>query len=297
VKPSADNTGRSDGLALPDFLVIGAGKSGSTTLYEYLCRHPDVFMSEIKEPEFFSRDDVYEKGLDWYASLFADARPDQLRGEASTTYMRWPHTADASARIAETLPNAKLICILRHPVDRAYSHYCHHMRYEVTMTFEQALDEDDLFVDCSMYMDQLDRHLRLIPRESLLCLLFDDLRSDPSAMSAQMQRFLGLTEHNLNSQGSIQANKTSADHFIHAKTTHRLRQIPLLGRLADVVPHKWRRAIFYRVRNSPIGRRLAASYEIPAMLPETRAALVEQFREPNRRLAEFLGRDLSHWNQ
>jgi len=293
VNTSAENTGR----RLPDFLVIGTGKSGTTSLYEYLNRHPDVFLTEVKEPEFFSRDNVYEKGLDWYASLFADARPGQLLGECSTTYTRWPHTADASTRIAKTLPNAKLICIMRHPVDRAYSHYCHHMRYEVTMTFEQAIEDDHLFVDCSLYMDQLDRFLRFFSRESVLGLLLDDLRSDPGAMLGGVQRFLGLNEHDITTQGSLQANKTTADHFVLAKTTHRFRQIPVLGRFADAVPSSWRKTIFRAVRKSPIGRRLASSYDVPPMKPETRAALVERFREPNERLSEFLGRDLTHWNQ
>lgn len=290
---SPDNTGKK----LPDFLVIGAGKSGTTTLYEYLNRHPDVFLTEVKEPEFFSRDDVYEKGFDWYGSLFADARPGQLLGECSTTYTRWPHTADASTRIAEAVPDAKLICIMRQPVDRAYSHYCHDMRYQITKTFEQSLEDDTLYVDCSMYMDQLDRFLRFFARESVLGLLFDDLRSDPDAMLGGVQRFLGLNEHDVTMQGPLRANKTTADHFVHVRTTHRLRQIPVLGRFADAVPSRWRRAIFRGVRNSPIGKRLAASYNVPPMKPETRAALVERFREPNDRLSEFLGRDLAHWNQ
>jgi len=297
VKPSVENTGRNDGLALPDFLVIGAGKSGSTTLYEYLCLHPGVFLSETKEPEFFSRDEFYEKGLDWYASLFADAEPGQLRAECSTTYMRWPHHADASARIAEAMPNVKLICILRHPVDRAYSHYCHHMRYEISKTFEQALEDDEIYVDCSLYLFQLERYLRFYPRESLLCLFFEDLRKEPAELFGRVQRFLGLPEIDVTSQGPLHANKTTADHFVLSKTTHRFRQIPVIGKHADLVPRKWRRGIFHAVRNSPLGKRLAASYQIPPMLPETRAELVERFREPNQQLSEFLGRDLSHWNQ
>ena len=77
-------------LRLPDFFIIGSAKSGTTTLYRYLCRHPNIFMSTPKEMSFFSKDKEYERGVEWYASLFADASENQLCGEASTTYTRWP---------------------------------------------------------------------------------------------------------------------------------------------------------------------------------------------------------------
>ena len=115
---------------LPDFMLIGAMKSGTTTLHAYLSRHPGLFLCTPKEPGFFSRDERYARGLDWYRELFTDAQPEQLCGEASTCYSRWPHFENAAPRIAADVPGAKLLYITRDPVERAYSHYRHLMEEE-----------------------------------------------------------------------------------------------------------------------------------------------------------------------
>src|SRR5690242_14831106 len=94
--PSASAVAPTPVGRLPDFVVIGGMKCGSTTLFEYLCRHPDVFMCTPKEPGYFSREKVMARGEAWYRSLFADAKPTQLCGEASTCYTRWPHFGDVA---------------------------------------------------------------------------------------------------------------------------------------------------------------------------------------------------------
>ena len=111
----------------PDFLVIGAMKAGSTTLHTYLSRHPDLYLHERKEPGFFSREERYARGIEWYRALFADARPDQLCAESSTCYTRWPHFADVAPRIRQHVPEVRFVYIMRDPVARAYSHYAHMM--------------------------------------------------------------------------------------------------------------------------------------------------------------------------
>ena len=134
---------------LPDFLIIGAAKSATTTLYEYLTRQQAIFMSPEKEPCYFSHDDVYAKGEDWYRSLFAGARDDQICGEASTTYSRWPQYPHAAERIARAIPQARFIYVMRHPVERIYSFYGHRMRLQVTMTLEQFLTAVPEAIDSS----------------------------------------------------------------------------------------------------------------------------------------------------
>ena len=99
-------------------------------------------------PGFFSKETVYKKGLGWYQNLFSGAAGDQLCREASTTYLRWAHTLDSSRLVADTVPDAKFIYMMRHPVDRAFSHYGHHMREGIMMTFEEALEKDIIYVDC-----------------------------------------------------------------------------------------------------------------------------------------------------
>jgi hypothetical protein len=282
---------------LPDFLVIGAAKAGTTTLHGYLNRHPQIFMSDPKEPEFFSHDEHYMKGLGWYRALFAGASAQQICGEASTAYSRWPHTADAAGRIASVLPRARLVYILRHPIDRAYSHYAHDMREGVTMSFEESLEKSSLYLDGSRYMDQLDRYLPVFGRERVLCLLTEDLHADPGAVLERMQRFLGVEPRDLTGEGQIRDNVSGADYYIRSKTTARLRRVPGVAALADCLPAGTRRRIFGAVAASPLGRRLRREYHLPPMQSATRAALVEAFREPNARLSEHIGRDLSHWNR
>lgn len=278
---------------LPGFVLVGAAKSGTTTLYEYLRRHPGVAMCEPKEPEFFSRDDVYARGEGWYRSLFAHCRPDQIAGEASTTYTRWPHTPDAASRLARLLPEAKLVYVMRDPVRRAYSHYAHHMREGATMSFEDALERSSIYVDCGLYLMQIERYLRYFPRESFLFLLLRDLVEEREETLERVQRFLDLPPRPLGGRPVV-ANRR-ADEHVRRRTTGALRAIPGISPLADRLPRRVRSGFFRLVRNSPLGRRIGRTFRLPPMRPETRRALAERFRDPNRRLGEFLGRDLSHW--
>jgi hypothetical protein len=102
----------------PNFITIGAMKSATSTLHEQLKQQPGFFMSEEKEPNFFSNDEIYANGLDWYSSLFSNAAPGDLCGESSTHYTKlttYPHTV---ARMKAALPHVKLIYMIRHPIDR-----------------------------------------------------------------------------------------------------------------------------------------------------------------------------------
>ena len=125
----------------PDFIVIGAMKSATTTLHDQLAQQPGVFMSEPKEPNFFSNDEQYARGMAWYHGLFKDAAPDDLCGESSTHYTKlptYPHTVE---RLKEAVPDAKLIYVMRHPIDRLISQYIHEWSEGVIrVPIDKALD-------------------------------------------------------------------------------------------------------------------------------------------------------------
>jgi CRISPR-associated endonuclease Cas1 subtype I-B len=108
--------------------------------------HDDEDVEDVLTDQL-STDEVYQRGETWYRSLFRHAGTDQLCGESSTCYSRWPHFGDVAGRIARDLPNVKLIYIMRHPVDRAYSHYAHNMQWGVTMSFEEALEAFEDSID------------------------------------------------------------------------------------------------------------------------------------------------------
>lgn len=289
---------------LPDFLIIGAAKSGTTTLHAYLRRHPQLFLSGIKEPEFFAVDSVFARGLDWYRSLFQEASENQRCGEASTAYTRWPQLPLAAPRIAEVVPRAKLIYLMRHPIERAYSHYVHRVTRElfphqpIRRTFEEHVLLDPMCLDGSRYMDQIEQYRRFYDESSFLLLLTEDLNRKPAETLQRVCRFLEIKETSMEG-GSLKSNESREirDGRIRLYTMAPLRAIPGFRRLANVVPRSWKDRLYHLLHGSRYGRWVEHRHTPPPLRAETRARLVEEFRPGNLRLAELLGRDLSHWNR
>ncbi|MEM1329468.1 MAG: sulfotransferase domain-containing protein [Planctomycetota bacterium] len=289
--------GASSGGRLPDFLIVGACKAGTTTLWMYLREHPSVHLLEPKEPDFFSKDDLFVKGLDWYRSLFASAPEHAVCGEASTTYSRYPHFGDVPGRIHDALPDVKLIYMLREPVSRAHSHYCHRMRFAEPCGFAEAIERDAMFVDCSMYMTQIERFLARFPRNQLLPVLLDDLKADPAATLERVQRFLGLEPRDLTERGEIVSNNRDAgeNEFVRKHLVRKLTRVPGLSAVKSLVPKSLRDKAIVTASRMTAARKIDGGYQPEALTPELARSLAERFEEPNRRLGEFLDRDLSHW--
>jgi Sulfotransferase domain len=295
-------------MRLPEFIIIGAAKSGTTTLYEYLCRHPQIFMSTPKEPEFFARDENYARGIEWYSSLFDNAKPDQICGEASTIYTRSPQFPHTAARIAQHLPRVKLIYVMRHPVDRAYSHYVQRIKtaqnkkeqLEVRETFEERIQRESLFIDSSHYILQIEQYLPLFKRESILFLLMEDLIFDLPATLAKVCQFLEIDPTLDLIQGiHITANqaKTHETWFVRSRMTAPLKSIPGVSKIAAVLPQNIRDLAYDFLKKMPYKSQVKQKYIPATMLSETRQKLLETFREPNQKLSQFLDRDLSNWNE
>lgn len=295
-------------MRLPTFLIIGAAKSGTTTLYEYLCRHPQVFMSTPKEPEFFARDENYARGIEWYSSLFDDAQPHQICGEASTIYTRSPQFPHTAARIAQHLPQAKLIYVMRHPVDRAYSHYVQRIKtaqnkkekLEIQETFEERIRRESFFLDSSNYILQIEQYLPWFKRESILFLLMEDLIFELPATLAKVCQFLEI-DHTLDliQDLPITANqaKTHETWFIRSRMTAPLKRIPGVSHLATLLPQNIRDLAYDVLKKLPYQSQIKKKYIPATMHSETRQKLLEIFREPNQKLTQFLDRDLSNWNE
>lgn len=281
-------------LAAPDFMIIGAAKAGTTSLYDYLQRHSGVLMSTPKEPEFFSSQEIFSRGRSWYSSLFLGARG-RLTGEASTTYSRWPHTQDAPRLIYEITGTKKFIYVLREPVSRAYSHYQHHMRTGVTKTFEQALADDSVYVDCSNYYLQVQRFLRYFDLSCFHFILQVDLQNRPEQVLAEVQRFLGLPNEDLLRRGVSRKNASDSYYYVQARVMRVINSLPGGAFVLGNVPKNLRTLAFSAFRTSPIGASISSRHRVPPMKPGTEALLREYFREPNRHLANLTGVDLSAW--
>ena len=198
---------------LPNFFIIGAARSGTTSLYHYLGQHPDVFMSPVKEPRYFAMDGVRAatessgEELVWsgtitsreeYEALFLGVKDETAVGEASVLYLWSERAAEA---IRNQVPEAKLIVSLRNPVDRAFSNFRHNRRlgFEANDSFEAALADDAVrhysaYVENGMYAFLLGRYFARFRRDQISVQLYDDLCIDSAAVVRRLLRFLGVDD-------------------------------------------------------------------------------------------------------
>ncbi len=178
---------------LPTFLIIGAQKSGTTSLHRLLQQHPEAFLCDPKEPDFFSSPQAWGRGVGWYRSLFAAAGDAGAIGEASTTYSMYPHYAGVVDRALSVLPEPKIVYLTREPLARMRSAYQHALSWGTeTRPIGTALLEDPRYLLTSSYALQADQWLAQIPRERLLLLSLEDLGADPARVLERALRFLGI---------------------------------------------------------------------------------------------------------
>jgi len=292
---------------MPDFLLIGGMKCGSTTLHDYLVNHSELAEPQYKEPGFFSRDERFALGLDWYRNLFAASQPGQLAFESSTCYTRYPHFGDVAARIHEHLPDLKLVYIMRHPVDRLYSHYRHAMLERqkkgtgAVVSLDAALAESDEYFDTGCYLKQIEQFTAHYDRERFFFLTLDELKADPDSVLAALQAFLGLrvdatlskTVKGASNAIGARAVATSAE-----SAKERLRRNPLVRVVKRLVPKQARSMIVDAVMDSPIvqarmkSRADAFAAQLSTLSELDRQSLLERYAKPNAALEDFLGAPL-----
>jgi hypothetical protein len=195
-------------MRLPDFIIGGAPRAGTTWLYDLLARHPQVYMAQPvrPEPKFFLLDELYKEGLGYYARWFAGAAADQLAGEKSTNYLESP---TAATRIRDSLPQVKLVFILRNPVDRAYNNYLWTRMnkletedFETALTLESARERELApslryarpfsYFSRGLYADLLQPYFELFPRPQLHIMRFEDILEDPVGLATSLAEFLGV---------------------------------------------------------------------------------------------------------
>ena len=190
---NAPSPHRDPATDLPTFIVIGAMKAGTTSLYHYLRNHDEIFMSRIKELDFFVTESNWSRGLSWYKHQFSGAGDALARGEASTLYTKFPEYQGVPERIAGLIPDVKLVYVVRDPIVRLRSHYQHRfMTGAETAPAEVALLENPIYLSCSRYAMQLERYLDHFPREQILIVRSESLKHDRQATVQEVYRFLGV---------------------------------------------------------------------------------------------------------
>jgi hypothetical protein len=260
---------------LPDFLIAGAPRSGSTTLYRMIDEHPSVFMARPKEVRFFNGPHVHD--IEWYGEHFADADSQQIAGEATPWYL---HDPKAVRAMKEVVPNALIIVILRDPVDRTYSHYwMERIRGRATGSFEAFLESSDV-LHIGHYADHLEYLTKYFPRDQVLVVFHQDLESDPAKLYAEVCAFLGV-------------DPEYAPPTLGA-TVNRYVEFRSL-RVRDWAKAMPRSLAIARRTLDKLNTRTRVSY--PPMHPETREGLAKHFEIPNAELASWLGQPLPSWTR
>ncbi|GAB3920826.1 hypothetical protein GCM10011575_17330 [Microlunatus endophyticus] len=272
---------------IPDFIIIGAMKCGTTTLYQHLASHPGVFMSTMKEPNFFVERRNWSRGFDWYRSLFADAEPGALLGEATTNYTKSANFPGVPRLIHQHAPNAKLIYLLRDPVERIRSHYAHTVvRGRSVRPPAEAIRTRSIYVRTSLYGRELLNYRRHFPADQILVLLTEDLRDDPAGVLARTAEFLGLDPY----------DNPDADRHYHVTPSHRTTN--RLGVAVDRRPRlsEWsERRLPERLRERLLTRPAPASFGGEPIPGEVIDRVSRVLAADRRLLLRLVDLDLRKW--
>lgn len=294
----------------PDFLVIGAARAGTTALYEALARHPGIGLTRDKETNYFAYKGrqltVKGPGAEFinnsitdpetYGRQFDSAEPGQVLGEICPLYLFEP---DAPGNIRDEAPDAKLIVVLRNPIDQAWSHYLYarHHAIEPESDFLKALTLEESRLEAGWqplfgysrfprYGEQLARYLVLFPRDQLLVLDYADFRADNRAVQAAICNFIGVAPEAVAEAGeAVNAGGAPKNRLLQELL---MRPNPLTAP-ARILPLSWRR----RIRDVLARRNSGGDREV--MPDVARPILRDRLKDDVARLSDLLGHDYGHW--
>ena len=269
---------------LPDFIIIGAMKSATSTLHNQLGAQSGVFMSTPKEPNFFSDDEVYSQGLGWYSGLFSDANGSDICGESSTHYTKLPDYPDTIQRLKAAIPRPKLIYVMRHPVDRLISHYMHQWSVGViSCDINQAIDRYPELVDYSCYGMQITPYLQEFGHKAVLPLFFDDLKKNKDRALNRVGTFIGCTQSLIWIDDLTQDNQSS----------QRIRRFYGYELLINSRPMAWlRKNLIPQALRNRIKKRLTMQQR-PQISDVQREHITEIFDRDLKVVGDWLGIELT----
>ncbi len=298
---------------MPNFLLMGAPKAGTSALYAYLSQHPQVYMSPVKEPHFFmiENEKVNFQGpgdqdrfsrsvhqLGDYKNLFAGVTDEIAIGEASTTYLG---SEKASRRIKKYIPEAKLIAILRNPVDAAYASFLHLIRdgNESIADFAKALAAEPertqnnwglmwRYQQKGFYYQQLNPYFELFDRQQIKIFIYEEFERNPELVMKDMFAFVGVDP----SFKVDMATKYNVSGMPKSQTLNKLlaQSNPLKESIKLLVPPKMRSKIYSKVRVWNL-----SNFKKPKMSEETRRQLTDSYRDDILKLQSLIQQDLSAW--
>lgn len=278
-----------DGVGLPGFIIIGAMKCGTTSLFRHLGKHPEIGVSKDKETDFFLADTNLARGLGWYRAQFPiDAR---VLGEASPNYAKCSEFPGVAERIRRAAPDARLIYMVRDPVERFVSQYLHHVNAgETDLPPERILESaaGRNYLDCSRYYLQLSEYLRFFPREQIMVVCLNELRDNPVALVRRTFRFLDV-DPDVAVDGLGEVHNSGADLRRLPSWYFAARRSPLLRGVKQRLPAGLRQAFV-----AGLARR--AGRPLPQICDDLRAAVRPILRADAARFRALTGRSFSDWS-
>lgn len=280
-----------------DFVGIAESKSASTWIYKCLLEHPEICGYKKKEAHFFTR--FYDKGIDWYVSLFEHCPDRAVIGEYTPGYMR---NRKAAERLHKHFPNVKLIACLRNPLDRLVSKYnADYVSGKIYADIDEFVDNFKL--DALLYYSHLSRFLELFPSKNILVLIYDDIAKDPAAFIQNIYRFLGVDDSFVPEAASKRVNLTSRDKFkypainrmvkrIHKTANRRKAGRIVVKTLKSVGGKNLLRFVLRHNRTKRQGEQ-----PVRKIMPsQEKQDMVRQYcREDIQKLEKFLDRALNEW--
>ncbi len=292
-------------LMLPNFLIVGAQKCGTTSLHEYLRQHPQIYLPDGKETKFFVDDERYKKGILWYEKEhFGAVRNEKAIGEIDPDYMYFEQALERMA-VDLDLRSTKLIFVLRNPVDRAFSHYLMTVRRGIeTLSFEEAIRVEReritknyysnmhfSYSSRGFYLQQIQRCLIYTGKTNMLFILSEDLKKNTMDVLTTCYNFLDVDE------GVVPANIGVQHHMAKVPRSKELLQLILRETFAKKL---FRFILPSGVLRKKLRAKMLELNEVKAqgivLQDDIREVLSNKYSEDNAQLSKFIERDLSHWN-
>ena len=270
---------------LPDFLIIGSMKSATSTLHAQLAVQLGVFMSTPKEPNFFSDDEQWECGLEWYGALFGAAPGDSICGESSTHYSKLPTYPRTISRMRETFQRpVKFIYIMRDPIERLISQYIHEWTQRIISDpIDEAIETHPELVDYSCYAMQLGPYLSAFGQDAVLPVFFEHMLASPQVELARICRFINYQGEPSWCQDLVKQNASDQRRRSNPVRDAILDLPVLSGLRRRLIPQSWRDRV----------RRLWVMQDRPTICSHQRSRLQNTFDEDLAQLGDWLGLELN----
>jgi hypothetical protein len=260
-------------------------------LFQYLDAHPQIALSPVKELNFFSRPAYERKGVDWYRNRFPKRDSRFAIGEASTSYTTYPYSPDVAARIAAYNPEMRLVYVVRNPIERYVSHFLQRTKAgHETRQFDETFQdlEKETFAWQGRYYYQLSQYLRVFPKEQLMVISFDQIKSDANQVVQELYRFLGVPEF---SREEVTGKTHNAAGMVYRKNAFGLKVLRFYHAYIEQknLPFRFKK-LFTTVANWG-----ATPVQKPVLKPEQRQQLIDFYREDSRRLSDTFSIPTEHW--